>query len=369
MPAEMKELPRNDGVSSSRREPRPGEGPDRRRFLRLALPAVVLVSTNWNLLTSSPVIAQPIDNPLSNPNDDEPNALPAAAANDNGKLFDEALAKVVPEQGFRSGIRLDDSVVKLVDNGVIDRAKFEAIYQGGGGLPAELKAALDGPSTATILLTRANASYYVNLLWPLGLANYMSSNEASPVNGSSLFNFASTGGWNLGREENGGAYFNKLKIVALTPEQEALVTRIAQNTYRPCCNNSTFFQDCNHGSALLGLLELGASQGLGEEQLYREALAFNSFWFPQVYVQTAVYFKAVNKTDWERVDAKTVMGKDFSTSSGAGAAARKVSELGLFPQQRGGPSCGVSLEKRVNEPVLVAGRGCPGCSACSTCGA
>ncbi len=37
----------------------------------------------------------------------------------------------------------------------------------------------------------------------------------------------------------------------------------------------------NHGSALRGLLQLGASQGLSEEELYREALAFNSFWFPQ----------------------------------------------------------------------------------------
>lgn len=369
MQAETKELLRSEGACFFQREPRFGESPGRRRFLSLALPAIVLVSTSWNLLTSGRAIAQPVDNGLPNPGDNQPNALPAPAANDNGKLFDEALAKVFPEQGFRSNIRLDDSVVKLVENGVIDRAKFEAIYQGGGGLPAELKNALDGPSTGTILLTRTNASYYVNLLWPLGLANYMSGNEASPVNGSSLFNFASTGGWNLGKEQNGGAYFNKLKLVALTPEQEALVIRIAQNTYRPCCNNSTFFQDCNHGSALLGLLELGAAQGLDEQQLYREALAFNSFWFPQNYVQTAVYFKAVSNTDWERVDAKTVMGKDFSTSSGAGAAARKVSELGLFPQQRGGPSCGVSLEKEVNEAVRVAQRGCPGCSACSTCSA
>jgi hypothetical protein len=99
----------------------------------------------------------------------------------------------------------------------------------------------------------------------------MSTNKTSPVNGVSLFNLPSTGGWTLGKEENGGAYFNEFRIVELTPEQEALVTRIAKNTYRPCCNNSTFFQDCNHGSALLGLLELGASQGLTADELYQEA--------------------------------------------------------------------------------------------------
>ena len=217
-----------------------------------------------------------------------------------------------------------------------------AIYQDRGGLPRELTDVLDISSADPVLLTKENANYYVNLMWPLGLANYMSSNKESPINGKSLFNFASTGGWNLGKEENGGAYFNKFKIVELTTEQEALVTAIAQNTYRPCCNNSTFFQDCNHGSALLGLLQLGASQGLTEDELYREALAFNSFWFPDNYIQTALYFKAVENRDWENVNPKEVMGKDFSSISGwSGNVAKKVSELGLLPQRQEGASCGV----------------------------
>lgn len=366
MQAEMKKLSRNNiGTRSSRQKPAFKEAIDRRRFLKLALPAIVLAATNWTMLRSRPAIAQPADNRLLNPNDNKLNTFPPAAT--DGKLFAETTAKVFPEQGFQSNIRLGDSVLKLVENGVIDRPKFEAIYQASGGLPPELKDVLDKPSDKAILLTRTNANYYVNLLWSLGIANYMSRNEASPVNGSSLFNFASTGGWNLGKEPNGGAYFNKIKIVELTPEQEALATRVAENTYRPCCNNSTFFQDCNHGSALLGLLELGASQGLSEGQLYREALAFNSFWFPQNYIQTALYFKAVNNTDWENVDAKTVMGKDFSTSSGASVVASKVNELRLIPQQRGGPACSVSMEKKGDDSVLVALRGCPACGACSTC--
>ena len=41
-----------------------------------------------------------------------------------------------------------------------------------------------------------------------------------------------------------------------------MVISIAKNAYRSCCDNSTFFQDCNHGWALLGLLQLGAGQGL-----------------------------------------------------------------------------------------------------------
>lgn len=273
----------------------------------------------------------------------KPDLVAAGALHDDGVsrgFFEEAVAAVQPEGGFKSRIVLGDSVVRLVELGVIDREKFEALY-GGGGLPGGLRDVLTKPSSEPILLTEENANVYLNLLWPLGLANYMPSNEESPMNGSTLFNFASTGGWTLGREENGGAYFNRFRIVELTQEEEALVVKIAQRTYRPCCNNPTLFQDCNHGSALLGLLELGASQGLTEEELYREALAFNSFWFPRNYVATAIYFKAVKNTDWKDVDPRLVMSMYYSSVGGWYTNVyRPLSELDLLPQARSGAGCG-----------------------------
>ncbi|HEX9721803.1 MAG TPA: hypothetical protein VGA53_00920 [Candidatus Paceibacterota bacterium] len=302
---------------------------------------LVLSAFSWDMLKAEPIIAKVLSqSSILNPGD---NTLYSTNVSATGNaLFDEVVAKVLPENGFQSKIALGDSVIRLAQNGVIDRDKFLAIYQDRGGLPAELENILDAPSATPILLTRENANYYVNLMWPLGLANYMSSNTESPVQGKSLFNFASTGGWNLGREENGGAYFNKFDIVELTPEQEALVTKVAQNTYRPCCNNSTFFQDCNHGSALLGLLQLGASQGLSENELYREALAFNSFWFPHNYIQTALYLKAVENIDWQNVDAKLVMGKEFSSATGSRNVQAEVAKIpNLMPEQKGGASCGV----------------------------
>lgn len=301
----------------------------------------LLLNLTWSWLQTEPIIAKVLSqNRILNPSD---NTLYSADVSGTGnQLIDEVTARVLPEQGFQSKVVLGDSVAKLVQNGVIDRDKFLAIYQDRGGLPDELKNILDTSSGKPILLTRENANYYVNLLWPLGLANYMASNKESPINGKSLFNFASTGGWDLGKEKNGGAYFNKLTIVELTPEQEALVTKIAQNTYRPCCNNSTFFQDCNHGSALLGLLQLGAAQGLSEEELYREALAFNSFWFPHNYIQTALYFKVVKNIAWENVNPKEVMGFDYSAigpwSKNVQVELAKVPNL--FPQQKNGASCG-----------------------------
>ncbi len=254
----------------------------------------ILVFIGWSMLKSDPALAKLMAGKNNVLNLKENQLQNANVATTNNPVFDAVVAKVIPEKGFQSKIVLDNSIVKLVENGVLDGPKFEDIYKDRGGFPSGLKNVLTTPSNKPILLTKDNASFYVNLLWPIGLANQMDSNNSSPINrdnGKSLFNFASTGGWNLGKEKNGGAYFNKLNIVSLTPAQEALVTKIAQNSYRPCCNNSTFFQDCNHGSALLGLLQLGASQGLSEDNLWREALAFNSFWFSQQYIYNGLYFK------------------------------------------------------------------------------
>ena len=297
-------------------------------FLLVSLSFLLFLS--WNMVKSDPIISQYF---LS---------VKASNAGDN-QLFDWATEKVLPQAGFRSKIYLGASIMRLVENGVIVPEKFEALYESRGGMPQEFKRILTQSSSRSIVLTKDNANLYINFLWALGLSNRMSTNEQSPVVGESLFNFASTGGWTLGKEENGGAYFNKFRIVELTPAEEELVTKVAKNTYRPCCNNSTFFQDCNHGSALLGLLELGASQGLTEDELYREALAFNSFWFPQNYIQTAVYFKAVKNIDWENVDPKIVMGKDFSSSSGwRKNVGEKLANLGLVPKAKaGGAGCGV----------------------------
>jgi hypothetical protein len=303
---------------------------------------IVLVLIGWNMLKTDPIIFSFFNKTaLLNPNDNKLNTSNTSST--GNKVYDEVVAKVLPIQGFQSKIFLRDSVVKLVQNGVIDQSKFGAIYKERGGLPEELKDILNQSSYRPILLTRENANIYVNFLWALGLSNYMSTNKDSPVNGKSLFNFASTGGWNIGKEENGGAYFNKFRVVELTPEQEALVTQIAKNTYRPCCNNSTFFQDCNHGSALLGLLQLGASQSLTEDELYKEALAFNSFWFPQNYIQTALYFKVVKNIEWDRVDPKLALGADYSTGSGWGKNVQtEIAKIpNLIPQTKGGAGCGV----------------------------
>ena len=265
----------------------------------------------------------------------------AAHASEKERPLEEVAAKVLPAGGHQSRVVLGDSIVKLVKEGVLEPPKLEAVYARRGGIPAELKDVMRKPSHHPILLTRENASVYVTLLWSLGLANRMAANSDSPLNGPQGFRFASTGGWNLGRETSGAVYFNKFPIVRLAAQQEALVIRVARNTFRPCCDNSTFFQDCNHGSALLGLLALGAAQGLSEDELYREALAFNAFWFPHNYAHTALYFNAVRSAEWQDIDPREVMSATFSSASGWRAnVARELARRGLVPHE-GGADCDV----------------------------
>jgi hypothetical protein len=267
--------------------------------------------------------------------------IASGASREAGRPLGEAMAVVVPQEGHHSRIALADSIVRLVDAGVIDAQKIESLYAPRGGVPPEMKALLSAPSHQPILLTRENATLYVTLLWPVGLANRLAANRDSPLNGPQLPGFASTGGWTLGKAPNGAAYFNRFALVELSEAQEAMVVRIARQAFRPCCNNSAFFQDCNHGSALLGLLALGARQGLGEDQLLREALAFNAFWFPHQYAHTALYFASARNTPWREVDAAEVLNAPLSSASGwARNVAAELQRRGLVPQG-GDASCGI----------------------------
>src|SRR3989344_7376730 len=96
-------------------------------------------------------------------------------------------------------------------------------------------------------------------------------------------NFASTGGWTLAKGD-AMDHYSAHPFIMLSREHQELVERVSKGIYRPCCNNSTHFPDCNHCMAMLGLLELMASQGVSEEDMWKAALAVNSYWFPDTYL-------------------------------------------------------------------------------------
>ncbi len=230
--------------------------------------------------------------------------------------FWSVLDQVIPPGGVTTTVSFGDSVQKLIAAGALDPAKLRASYASTGGMPDWLDKLIVAPSSEPIRLSLDTARHLLNLLWPLGLSTRTRVNEKSPVNTSELPSFASTAGWTLGREPNGAAYFNKVGSLRLTAEQEKTVQDVASATFRPCCDNPTFFQDCNHGSALLGLIELGAAQGKSADELYRLSLAANSHWFPAQYAKTALYFALFEGKDWNDVDPKLILGADFSSLSG-----------------------------------------------------
>lgn len=220
----------------------------------------------------------------------------------------------VPTDSNRNGSRgfdLGSLKIKMAQAGVIDETKFES------------------------------ASTTLNLLWALGLSNKNPILEKGPMMDSSYGGadrFASTGGWTLsvGSPMN---HYSMHNFIDLTPEQQALVERVSKNIYRPCCGNSVYFPDCNHGMAMLGLLELMASRGADEAEMYDEAFKANASWFPDMYANIEAYLvqrKQGIGQPFGGVSAKEILSPEFSSAAGY----QRVVEA-LKPTQIKGSSCGV----------------------------
>lgn len=246
---------------------------------------------------------------------------------------------IIPPEGAELSVEWGDLGAQLVKNGVIDSQKFEAIYSDRGGLDEEMKKILYSSDNGKIKMTPQNAGFLLNMFWALGLANKNPILEKGPMSDpqyGGAGNFASTGGWTIAKGD-AMEHYSKYNFITLTPEQQALVEKVSQGIYRPCCNNSTYFPDCNHGMAMLGLLELMASQGMAEDEMYKIALKVNAYWFPDTYLTIAKYFKEKENIDWEKVDPKKALGVDFSSGSGYQSVLSKVSPV----QPKGGGGCGV----------------------------
>lgn len=247
-------------------------------------------------------------------------------------------SRVLPQEGIVLPIQWGDLGIQMMETGVVDEQKFNALYEGRGGLPEDMKKLLYGSDTQEVRMTYENSGILLNLLWGFGLGNKNAVLETGPMqdpryNGAG--NFASTGGWTLA---NGNVmdHYSKYAFVILTPEQQALVERVSKNIYRPCCGNSTYFPDCNHGMGMLGLLELMAANGVSEDNMYKVALQVNSYWFPDTYLTVAAYF-AKQGVSWDKVSPREALGDQYSS----GAGYQRVRALVEPVQQQGGGGCGL----------------------------
>lgn len=228
---------------------------------------------------------------------------------------------------------------QMINAGVIDRPQFEALYQSRGGLNDSDKRLLEDFQNGNLKANQENAGLLLNLLWAFGLGNKNEILEKGPMADlqyGSPAQFASTGGWTLAKG-NTMNHYSKHLFVVLTPQQQALVEQVSKNIYRPCCNNSTYFPDCNHGMAMLGLLELLASQNASEDQMYQTALQMNTFWFPDQYTIISKYLE-LKGLKFQNVSPKEILGINYSSASGY---AKVENSLPREQNQGGGGSCGV----------------------------
>ena len=253
-------------------------------------------------------------------------------------IEDNYSQKVIPKDGVVLPVRWGDMGARMTSVGVIDKAKFEEIYAGRGGLNEEERKMLEGLDNGYLKITPENSGFVLNLLWALGLGNKNEILENGPMTDKKYGGagrFASTGGWSLAQ---GSAmnHYSKHRFIVLTPEQQALVEKVSKGIYRPCCGNSVYFPDCNHGMAMLGLLELMASQGADEEQMYRTALVVNSYWFPDTYITIAKHLKSQGK-DWSAADPKEILGYNYSSGPGYQKFLEKIEN----PEVKGGGGCSV----------------------------
>jgi len=243
-----------------------------------------------------------------------------------------------PEHVVTLPVRWGDLGAKMVSTGVIDTQKLEALYDARGGLDASSQKILLATDNGTLTMTKENSGFILNLLWALGLGTKNAILEEGPMADPAYGGagrFASTGGWTLATGDP-MEHYSRHPFIVLSPEQQELVERTAKGIFRPCCNNATYFPDCNHGMAMLGLLELMASQSVSEEEMYRIALRVNELWFPDTYATIRTYL-AGKSIAWENADPKEILGASYSSASGY----QKILDQVTTPTRGGSGSCGV----------------------------
>lgn len=234
--------------------------------------------------------------------------------------------RVMPLTGIELPVSLGNLGLQMVEAGVINPAKLGPEYQN-----------LFVEDNRKIRITRENSGRILNFFWAFGLANksrILDAGEmADPAYGGPE-NFASTAGWTAAQGDAMNHY-SRHAFVTLSEKEQALVEKVAKGIYRPCCGNSTYFPDCNHGMAMLGLLELMASQGAREDEMWRATLATNAYWFPDAYLTIASYLESQG-TPWEDADPREILGAEYSSAQGFRNIAAKV-----VPVASRGSSCGL----------------------------
>lgn len=271
-----------------------------------------------------------------------------SAATDAKTSEEEAMAQmhqINPPDGYKIPAVFGDIGPQMVAAGAINMPKFISLYQQQNKpLTDEQMTILTKGTNSAIEINPDNTYFLLNFFWALGLTNQNPILTDGPMMSGGIEKiggYASTGGWTIGTKIPTELYASR-KIVILTDEQQARLLEVASGVYRPCCNNPTHFPDCNHGMAMLGLLELMASQGATADQMFETAKYVTAFWYPQQMLEVATVFKATENVEFAKADARQVVSSQYSSGSGFQAVHQWLSQNGLLKQApNSGGSCGV----------------------------
>ncbi len=253
--------------------------------------------------------------------------------------------QVNPPEGYKIPAVFGSVGPQMLMAGAIDLTRFIQIYkQAGQPLTDEQMIILTKGSNAQIVISQSNAYFLLNFFWALGLTNnnpVLTKGEMMANGKDQVGNFASTGGWTIGAKSPTDL-FASADMITLSDDQQKRLIEVASMVYRPCCDNPTQFPDCNHGMAMLGLLELMASQNASVDEMFTTAKYVNGFWYPQQMLEVATLFKAAQKVDFAQADARQVVSSRFSSGSGFQVVHQWLASNGLLEQAPGsGGSCGV----------------------------
>ncbi len=255
------------------------------------------------------------------------------------------ISQVNPPEGFTLRAKFGKIGPQLITAGAIDYNRFVQLYdQAGQPLTEPQLAVLTKPSDLPITIDAHSAYFLLNFFWAVGLTNQnriLTNGPMVQYGKDQVGSFASTGGWTIGAKPTADLY-SSAPLIVLTPEQQTRLETVAAAVFRPCCQNPTIFPDCNHGMAMLGLLELMAAQEATIDEMFAAAKQVNAFWFPQQTLEVALYFKADKGLDFAQVDPRQVVGMETFSASGYRNVHQWLANNGLIDQSgNGGSRCGV----------------------------
>lgn len=233
----------------------------------------------------------------------------------------------------------------MINAGAFAYDAFVQVYdRAGQPLSEEQRAILQSGSDKLITIDHIDSYFLLNFFWALGLVNsnpILVSGALVANGGGQIDGYASTGGWELAVKPI-HQLFSSASLVTLNVPQQSRLEEAVGAIYRPCCNNPTSFPDCNHGMAMLGLLEVMAAQSATVDEMLEAAKQVNTFWFPSQSQELALYYQSKNNLEFAAIPAREAVGSERFSGNGFAQVHEWLASNGkLNAPNQNGSSCGV----------------------------